>query len=238
MRDNPVGGVPRYHRQHPGIILRRASAAEARCRIRRDVALVFAGCGAIAVDGLTGGSISHVGVSLTFGLVVLVMVYSTGHISCCHINPAVTLAFATTGRFPWQQVAPYMVAQLLGATGAALCLRTVLGPDVLLGATLPSGSATQSRTREVIITFLLMLVVAAVATDSRAVGELAGIAIGGAVALLSIFGGPISGSSMNPARSFGPALVGLGPTAGAILGAVFYQIIRCGDDPGSAQGCC
>ena len=211
-------------------------------------ALIFAGCGAMAVDGLTGGSITHLGISLTFGLVVLVMVYTTGHISGCHINPAVTVAFAATGRFPWRQVLPYVFAQLLGATIAAVSLRLILGPDAVLGMTIPAGTATQALTLEIIITFLLMFVIAGVATDSRAVGELAGIAIGGAVAFLSLFAGPISGAAMNPARSFGPALVEghmdlmwlytLGPVSGAVLGAFAYQLIRCGDEGGMTKGCC
>ena len=198
-------------------------------------ALVFAGCGAIMVDATTG-ALGHVGVALSFGLVIAAMIYAVGHISGAHLNPAVTLAFALTRHFPWPRTLAYWTAQALGALAAAALLRASLGDVADLGATLPSGSDRQSFLWELMLTFFLMFVVMAVATDSRSVGEAAAIAIGGTVALDAMFGGPISGASMNPARSLGPALVGgnLGslwiyltaPILGAALGATTYELLR------------
>ena len=211
-------------------------------------ALVFAGCGAIMVDAQAGGAISHVGVGLTFGLVIMVMIYATGHISGAHFNPAVTLAFAAVGRFPWRQVPFYIAGQLAAATLASIMLANILGSVADMGATVPAGSATQALWLEVILAFFLMFVITSVATDARAVGYMAGWAIGGIVAVEAIFAGPISGASMNPARSLAPALVAsqydslwvylVGPIAGAALGAFAYQLIRCGGDGQSAKGCC
>jgi aquaporin NIP len=198
-------------------------------------ALVTAGCGAIVVDSATG-ALTHVGVALTFGLIITVMIAATGHLSGAHFNPAVTLAFALTRHFAWRDVPLYIGAQLLGATGGALTIDALFGPIANLGATLPAGSAAQSLGLEVLLTAVLMFVIIAVATDTRAVGELAALAIGATVALDALWGGPISGASMNPARSFGPALIAgvwhdhwvywLGPILGAILGAFTYQFLR------------
>jgi aquaporin NIP len=198
-------------------------------------ALVFAGCGAIMVDAKTG-ALGHLGVALSFGLVIMVMIYALGHISGAHFNPAVTLTFALTRHFPWARTAAYWGAQLLGAIAAAALLRGSLGDYAHVGATLPSGSQGQSFLWELVLTFFLMLVIMAVATDSRAVGEAAAIAIGGTVGLDAMFGGPISGASMNPMRSLGPAIVSgdlhaawiyvIAPLAGAALGALAYQLIR------------
>jgi aquaporin NIP len=162
-------------------------------------ALVFVGCGAIMVDAETG-ALGQVGISVAFGLVIMTMVYAVGHVSGAHLNPAVTLAFALTRRFPWRLVAGYWVAQVVGAVCAALLLRVSLGDDADLGATSPSGSDAQSFVFEVVLTALLLFVIMAVATDTRAVGEAAALAIGGTIALASLVGGPVSGASLNPAR--------------------------------------
>lgn len=198
--------------------------------------LVFAGCGAIMVDSISHGQITHVGVAITFGLVIAAMIYATGHISGAHFNPAVTLAFALTRHFSFRRVPLYWLAQLLGAACAALVLRIMFGNVAHVGATLPSGSDGQSLVLEVVLTFFLMFVVMAVATDDRAVGQAAALAVGGTVLLDAMFGGPISGASMNPARSFGPALASnmwahywiyvVAPIAGAIVGAFTYELVR------------
>jgi aquaporin NIP len=198
-------------------------------------ALVFAGAGAVVVDARTH-ALGHVGVAITFGLVIMAMIYAVGHISGAHFNPAVSFAFALTRHFPWPRTVAYWTAQLAGALLAAALLRGSLGNDANTGATLPSGSQGQSFLWEVVLTFFLMFVIMAVATDTRAVGEKAAIAIGGTVGLDAMFGGPISGASMNPARSLGPALVSgnlhalwlyiAAPLAGATLGALAYQLVR------------
>jgi MIP family channel proteins len=199
-------------------------------------ALVFAGCGAIVIDTVSHGQLTHVGVAISFGLVLAAMIYATGHISGAHMNPAVTLAFALVRHFPLVRVPIYWAAQLLGALGAALVLRALFGDVSHLGTTLPSGSDAQAFGLETVLTFFLMLVVMAVATDDRAVGQAAAIAIGGTVLLDAMFGGPITGASMNPARSFGPALASdtwqhywiyvAGPLLGATAGAFIYELMR------------
>jgi len=200
-------------------------------------ALVFAGCGAIVTDARFGGALGVVGVALAFGLVIMAMVYATGHLSGAHINPAVTIAFTLTRHFAVRDAAAYVAAQLAGAALGALVLLAVW-PDRpgALGATTPSIAAGSALVYEAIMTAVLMFVIVAVATDTRAVGAAAAIAIGGTVALDALFGGPVTGASMNPARSFGPALAAgewgdlwiyvAGPVAGAALGAFAYQVIR------------
>ncbi len=197
--------------------------------------LVFAGAGAVMVDAKTQ-ALGHVGVAISFGLVILAGIYAVGHISGAHFNPAVTLGFVLTRHFPPGRALAYWLAQLLGAVAAAAVLRGSLGNIAHVGATLPSGSQAQSFLWELVLTAFLMFVVMAVATDTRAVGEAAAIAIGGTIGLEAMFGGPISGASMNPARSFGPALVSgdfhalwiyvLAPLAGAAVGALTYQLVR------------
>jgi len=203
-------------------------------------ALVFFGCGAIMVDA-GGGGLGHVGVSLAFGIVVAAMVYSLGHVSGAHINPAVTLGFALGRHFPAARVPAYWTAQLGGALLAALVLRLSLGDVADLGATAPSGSDAQSFAWEALLTATLLVVIMAVATDTRAVGEAAAIAIGGTIALASLVGGPISGASLNPARSLGPAVVSgvtgslwvylLAPLVGAAVGTLAYAVLRGGEEP-------
>jgi MIP family channel proteins len=198
-------------------------------------ALVFAGCGAIMVDAKTH-ELGHVGVAITFGLVIMFGIYAVGHISGAHFNPSVTFAFALSRHFPWTRAFGYWGAQLIGAVAAAAVLRGSLGNIADVGATLPSGSQGQSFLWELVLTFFLMFVIMAVATDTRAVGEAAAIAVGGTVLFDAMFGGPISGASMNPARSTGPALVSgnlhalwlyiVAPICGASLAALAYQFVR------------
>ncbi len=167
--------------------------------------LVFAGCGAIMVDAERGG-LGRVGIALAFGLVIMAMIYAVGHVSGAHLNPAVTLSFALRRHFPRVRVPAYWAAQVLGATVAAVVLRISLGDVANVGATTPSGSQAQSFFWEAVLTAILLFVVMAVATDTRAVGEAAALAIGGTIAFASLVGGPISGASLNPARSLGPAI--------------------------------
>ncbi len=193
-------------------------------------ALVFAGCGAIAV-----GTVGPAVVAAAFGLAIMTMIYALGHVSDAHFNPAVTAAFAVDRHFPMARVLPYWAAQVAGGVAGAALLRATLG-DVPLGVTHPTGSDIQSLVWEAVLTFFLMLVIVAVATDSRAVGQGAAIAIGGTVALGALVGGPISGASMNPARSIGPAIVSgdladlwiylVAPPVGAIAAALIYRYLR------------
>ena len=198
--------------------------------------LVFAGTGAIVVDQTTGGRVGNLGISLVFGLIVLAMIYAIGHVSGAHLNPAVTLGFCAAGRHKASEFAPYVAAQAIGAIAASATLKVLfLGQATSLGVTMPSGAWPQSFLLELILSFILMFTIMGVATDDRAEGAMAGIAIGAVIALEAAFGGPISGASMNPIRSFAPALLTgnfacqwlywAAPMTGAVLGALAYRLI-------------
>lgn len=204
-------------------------------------ALVFAGTGAIVSNSLSGGALGHLGVSVAFGLVIMAMIYATGHISGAHFNPAVTLAFALTRHFPAARVLPYLLAQTVGALAGSLAVLLLIGNAGGLGVTHAANGPIGGVITEAILTSILMFVIMAVATDTRAVGQAAAIAIGGTVGLEALFAGPVTGASMNPARSLGPAIVAgdyadlwlyiIGPIVGAALGALMYQWLR---EPGQA----
>ena len=202
-------------------------------------ALVFAGCGAIVADAERGGSLGAVGIAAAFGLAIMTMVYALGHVSGAHVNPAVSIAFTLTRHFPVRDACAYVPAQLAGAVVGALVLRLAWdGDPAQLGATVPTLGAGAALAYELVLTALLLFVIVAVATDTRAPGAAAAIAIGGTVALGSLVGGDVSGGSLNPARSFGPALVAsewadfwiyvVGPVTGALAGALAYGLVRQG----------
>lgn len=196
--------------------------------------LVFAGTGAIAVDAATH-EVTHVGVSLVFGLVITVLIYALGHVSGAHFNPAVTLGFWTLGEFPGRRVPLYIAAQLIGAVAASSVVLALFGRVGSLGLTTPHGAPVVSLLVETLMTFLLVLVIFGSAVHGKAVKSFAGLAIGGTIALDALFGGPISGASMNPARSLAPALVSgmwseqwiyvAGPLIGALLAVGAYRIM-------------
>jgi aquaporin Z len=204
-------------------------------------ALVFAGTGAIVINDVSGGTVTHVGIALTFGLIVLAMIYAVGDVSGCHLNPAVTLGFFVAQRFEKQWVVPYIGSQLFGAMLASVTLRLMFPAHKTLGATLPVGTALQSLVLEFLLTLILMFVILSVSSDSKEKGIVAGVAVGSVIALEALFAGPISGASMNPARSLAPALVSLrldslwvylvAPVLGACT-SVFA--CRCVQEP----GCC
>jgi aquaporin NIP len=200
-------------------------------------ALVFAGTGAIVIDGVTDGAIGHGGVAAAFGLVVLIMIFAIGHLSGAHMNPAVTAGFAVGRHFPLPEVVPYIAAQLAGAFAASLALRALFGLGHGLGETHPAHVSDLAATvLEAGLTAVLMTVILAVATDTRAVGQLAAVAIGATIGLEALVLGPITGASMNPARSLAPAVVGedltgiwiylVGPTVGALVGVGIYEFMR------------
>lgn len=202
-------------------------------------ALVFAGTGAIVINHASGGVITHPGIAITFGLIVLAMIYTFGDVSGAHFNPAVTTAFAAARRFPWRAVPGFAAAQVLGAFAASGLLRFLFPDDAKLGATLPAGPAMQSFILEGVLTFILMLVILSVSTGAKEKGITAGIAIGAVIALEAMFAGPICGASMNPARSISPAVVSsntehlwvylAGPLLGALLAVPTVCLIRPSD---------
>ena len=170
-------------------------------------ALVFCGTGSIIINQETNGSISHVGIAITFGLIVMAMIYALGNVSGAHLNPAVTIAFTLSGSFSVKELLPYILSQVTGALLACLILNYLFPTNELLGATIPAGSDSQSFILEFLLTFFLMLVIINVAEGSKEQGMFAGLAIGSVVLLEAMFAGPICGASMNPARSLAPAVV-------------------------------
>ncbi|XP_047316340.1 probable aquaporin NIP-type [Impatiens glandulifera] len=200
--------------------------------------VIFSGCGSVVVNNLYDGTVTFPGICLTWGLIVMVMIYTLGHVSGAHFNPAVTIASATFRRFPWKEVPFYIVAQLLGAVLASGTLNLIfdISESKDFFGTVPVGTDIQSFVLEVVTSFLLMFVVTALSTDNRAIGELGGMAVGMTITINVFVAGPISGASMNPARSLGPAFVKniykgiwvyiLGPPIGTILGAFIYKFLR------------
>lgn len=203
--------------------------------------LVFAGTAAIVSNDISGGAVTHVGVSLTFGLVVMAMIYAVGDVSGAHLNPAVTLAFWRAGRFPGRDVGAYLLAQFAGALLASGLLRVAFPAHPTLGATLPTGGAGPAALFELILTAILMFVILSVSTGAKEKGLMAGITIGSVIAFEALLGGPISGASMNPARSLAPALLSgrleslwiylAAPIAGALGAVSLCRVVQ-------AEGCC
>ncbi|MFO0904053.1 MAG: aquaporin [Pirellulales bacterium] len=206
-------------------------------------ALVFAGTGAMVINDVSGGAVTHVGIALTFGLIVLAMIYAVGDVSGCHLNPAVTLGFYVAGRFEGRRVASYWASQASGAVLASGLLRLLFPDHATLGATAPTGGWLQSFVLEMVLTMILMFVILSVSTGSKEKGLLAGVAIGAVIALEALFAGPICGASMNPVRSLAPALVSLqldslwiyvaAPMLGAIAGVAVYRCIHAQNESGA-----
>lgn len=171
--------------------------------------LVFAGTGAIIVNDLFGNAVTHAGIAITFGLIVLAMIYAVGDVSGAHLNPAVTLGFAMAGRFSLRDIVPYIVSQAVGAFAASLLLLVMFPTHKTLGATLPAGGVWQSFVMEAVLSFILMTVIFRVSTGAKEKGITAGIAVGAVIGLEAMFGGPVSGASMNPIRSLAPAVVSM-----------------------------
>lgn len=199
-------------------------------------ALVFCGTGAMVINDFTGGTVTHVGVAITFGLIVMGMIYAFGDISGAHMNPAVTIGFAYAKKFPWKEVPAYVLAQLIGAFLASGILLYLFPESQTLGATLPGLSALKVFILEIILSFFLMVVIINVSTGSKEIGVVAGIAIGSVVLLEAMFAGPITGASMNPARSIAPAVVSgniadlwiyiLAPIIGCVLAVVTCKLVK------------
>ena len=201
-------------------------------------ALLFAGTGAIVINDISG-TVTHVGIALTFGLIIMAMIYTLGDISGAHFNPAVTIAFAFARRMKWQEIGPYIAAQCAGALCGSGVLKLLFPGSKTLGATLPAGSNFQSFVLEFLLTALLMFVILNVSTGAKEKGITAGIVVGAIIGLEAMFAGPICGASMNPARSLAPALMSgniatlwiylLAPTSGAIAGVLAFGTVRDGN---------
>ncbi|MHB8259891.1 MAG: MIP/aquaporin family protein [Bacteroidia bacterium] len=199
-------------------------------------ALVFCGTGAVIINQQTGGQVSNVGIAITFGLIITAMIYTFGETSGAHFNPAVTLGFYTAGLFNAKEIFPYIASQVVGAIAASGLLKLLFPENLTLGTTLPSGSPMQSFILECVLGFLLMLVILFTSQGSKEIGVMAGIAIGSTILLEAMFAGPISGASMNPARSLAPAIVSgnltslwvylTAPIVGAMVATLVFRITR------------
>ncbi|AXT58641.1 MIP family channel protein [Aquimarina sp. MMG015] len=203
--------------------------------------MVFCGTGAMTINEVTGGDVTHVGIAITWGLIVMAMIYAFGDISGAHFNPAVTIAFAYAKKFQWKEAPKYILSQCIGAIAASSILLFLFPESEFLGGTLPSFDALRAFVLEILLTYFLMLVIINVSTGSKEVGMMAGIAIGGVVLLEAMFAGPMTNASMNPARSLGPALLSghwehqwlymIAPIIGAILAVLTCRVIK-------ADNCC
>ena len=199
-------------------------------------AMIFAGTGAIVVDQVSGGAITHLGVALTWGLIVMVLIYTFGDLSGAHLNPAVSIGFTVAGRFPLRELPPYLIAQVTGALAASETIHLLFPKNSLLGSTLPAGSGLQSFILEFLLTLMLMIVILNVSHGAKEKGITAGIAIGATIGLEALFAGPICGASMNPFRSLAPALVSghlehlwiylTAPLLGALVAVPLFGLLR------------
>jgi len=205
--------------------------------------MIFCGTGAMTINEVTSGDVSHVGIAITWGLIVMAMIYAFGEISGAHFNPAVTIAFAYAKKFEWKEVPKYILAQCIGAVAASSILLFLFPDSEFLGGTIPSIDSSKAFVLELILTYFLMVVIINVSTGSKETGTMAGIAIGGVVLLEAMFAGPVTNASMNPARSFAPALLSgnwqhqwlyfIAPVIGALLAVLTCKLVKpdnCCDD--------
>ena len=198
--------------------------------------MIFCGTGAMTVNEVTGGDVTHVGIAITWGLIVMAMIYAFGETSGAHFNPAVTIAFAYAKKFAWKEVPKYIIVQVLGALTASLILWYLFPSSEYLGATIPTVDVGRAFVMELLLTFFLMVVIINVSTGSKEIGIIAGIAVGAVVLLEAMFAGPITNASMNPARSIAPAVVAgkmqhlwmyiLAPILGAILAVISCKMVK------------
>lgn len=199
-------------------------------------AMIFCGTGAMTINEITGGDVTHVGIGITWGLIVMAMIYAFGEISGAHFNPAVSIAFAYAKKFSWKEVPKYIFFQVAGAFAASLLLMWLFPKSELLGATIPTVDVWRAFVLELILTFFLMVVIINVSTGSKEIGMMAGIAIGSVVLLEALFAGPITNASMNPARSLAPNIVSgnikglwlyiLAPIIGALLAVMSCKFVK------------
>ncbi|KGL63037.1 MIP/aquaporin family protein [Polaribacter sp. Hel1_85] len=207
--------------------------------------MIFCGTGAMTVNEVTGGDVTHVGIAITWGLIVMAMIYAFGETSGAHFNPAVTIAFAYAKKFSWKEVPKYIIAQVLGAFTASLILWFLFPTSEFLGSTIPTVDVWRAFVLEILLTFFLMVVIINVSTGSKEIGVIAGIAIGAVVLLEAMFAGPITNASMNPARSLAPNLVSgnieglwlymIAPILGALLAVVSCKLVK--DNNCCNEGC-